>query len=75
MKSNKIVRIYFLDGSLEVFKNVLEYVSGLFYFFIVQVRGKDTISKVFDRNDIELVERKNSDNTWKKVNLKKRRLS
>ena len=69
----KTIRIYFLDGSFHVFKNVLEYVSGIFYFFIVQKSNGSKISQAFDRKTIEIVERKNTDNTWKEVKLKKKR--
>ena len=67
----KIIRIHFMDGSFHVFKDIIEYVSGIHYFFIVQNSNSHTKNYAFNRNEICYIERKTYNKVWKIVKLKK----
>jgi len=66
----KTIKIHFIDGSLHIFKDVLEYVSGLYYFFIAQ-RSKDIEGIAINRDNIEYIERRTPNQEWKQIKLKK----
>ena len=67
----KTIKINYQDGDMKIFKNVLEYVSGMYYFFFVQIKEGVKVPVCVDRNDIDNVETKHK-NYWKRVSLKKR---
>ncbi len=68
---DKIIKVNFQDGDMKIYKNILEYVSGLYYFFMVQIKEGRKVAVHIDRNDISNIETKYK-GSWKNVSLKKR---
>ncbi len=71
MEKEKVIKITFQNGDMKVYKNVIEYVSGLYYFFMVQLKDSIETSVSVNRNEIFDVETRYK-NSWRQVNLKKR---
>ncbi len=69
--ADKTIKINFQDGNMKIYKNILEHVSGLYYFFMVQLEEGIKVALFVDRDDIINVETKYKE-YWKPVSLKKR---
>jgi len=73
MHRNQTIKIKFKDGSFKIEKNVHEFVSGIYCFFFVQVKNGIEVPRVFKREEIDCVEKKDEKlNRFRKVKLKKR---
>jgi len=63
----KSIKIQFYDGSFRIFNAVKEYVSGMYFFFLIQ---EDLETYAFDRKNIINIKRRTYKG-WQEVKLKK----
>jgi hypothetical protein len=69
----KVLKIKFTDGSFQVIRNVLEFSEGYKFFFIAYIKENMVTARVYKRETIEVVSRRESDGNYKNVRLKRNR--
>lgn len=68
---NRTIKIIFNNNSHQVIEQIVEYVSGLAFFYLVY-KTKDKLQPMaFDRKDISTIKRLTLDGTWRDIRLKK----